>query len=216
MEYEHFVKSKKACEILGLHPDTLRRMSKNMEIITIRTSGNHRLYNVKEYISRETYNTRENEIRNVQEPIKEKISICYCRVSSLSQKDDLERQIEYMSEMYPTYTIIKDIGSGLNFKRKGIKTILELAHQGSLQEVVVAYKDRLCRFGYELIEWIIWSQSQATIVVLNKKDSTPEQELTDDLLQVLHVFSARSYGFRKYNKNKTNQNLPNNVTTFHP
>jgi predicted site-specific integrase-resolvase len=75
---------------------------------------------------------------------------------------------------------------------------LERAHKGQLKELVVAYKDRLCRFGFELFEHILQSQSNAKIVVLKQKNYSPEEELTKDLLHILHVFSARSYGLRKY------------------
>ena len=110
--------------------------------------------------------------------------------------------------MYPTHQIIKDVGSGLNYKRKGIKTILELAYKGQIKELVVTYKDRLCRFGFELFEHILKSQSDANIVVLKQHYATKEQELTEDLLHILHVFSSRSYGFRRYQiqgKEKTEQ-----------
>ena len=113
-------------------------------------------------------------------------------VSSNNQKDDLQRQVQYMQEKYPTHQIITDIGSGLNYKRKGLKTILEYAYKGIVKEVVVAYKDRLCRFGFELFEHILQTQSNAEILVLNQANHSKEQELTDDLLYLLHVFSARS------------------------
>lgn len=191
MDYDldSFVTSREASKKLGLSPNTLREMDKNKQIITIRTDGNRRLYNVQEYIRSHISTTC---------PSQSKISICYCRVSSNHQKDDLQRQINFMQEMYPTYEIISDIGSGLNYKRKGLKTILGYAHQGKISELVVAYKDRLCRFGFELFEHILQSQSNSKIVVLNKSNATKEQELTDDLLQILHVFSARSHGSRKY------------------
>jgi len=156
-----FVTTKEASKILGITPTTLRRMDKAKQIITIRTSGNKRLYNVQQYIHSQL---------STQDNSSDKVSICYCRVSSNGQKDDLQRQVEYMQEKYPTHQIIKDIGSGLNYKRKGIKTILEYAHRGIIQEVVVTYKDRLCRFGFELFEHILQTQSNAKIVVLNQSN----------------------------------------------
>ena len=187
-----FVSSKIASKILGVHPETLRRMDKNNQINVIRTGGGKRMYDINEYINKNV---------SIQDYPSDKISVCYCRVSTNGQKNDLERQKEYLQERYPTHKIISDIGSGINFKRKGLQTILELAHRGELNEVVVAYRDRLCRFGYELFEWIFKTQSNAKIVVLNKSNNTKEQELTEDLLQILHVFSARSCGSRSY-KNK--------------
>ena len=86
----------------------------------------------------------------LKEVIKKR-KICYCRVSSVGQRDDLQRQIEYMKELYPSYEIMYDIGSGLNFKRKNLKKIINLAIANQIDEIVIAYKDRLCRFGYDLI-----------------------------------------------------------------
>ena len=87
---------------------------------------------------------------------------------------------------------------GLNFKRKGLKTILEYAYRGEIEELVVAHKDRLCRFGFELVEYPITVFSKGKIVVLNNSQSSPHEELTEDLLAILTVFSARSNGLRKY------------------
>jgi predicted site-specific integrase-resolvase len=129
--------------------------------------------------------------------------ICYCRVSTASQKEDLARQIQFFKLNYPDYTIISDNGSGINFKRKGFKTILDDAIKGYIEEVVVTHKDRLCRFGFELIEGIIREQSNGKIVVLNQKKTSPEQELVDDLISIITVFSSRLYGLRSNSiKNK--------------
>ena len=189
-DYVKFVVSRTASKILGLHPDTLRKLDKIHQIQTIRTPGGKRLYNVSSYIAGNV------SFKN-SSPL-EKIKICYCRVSSQNQKDDLQRQVEYMQEKYPTHTIIKDIGSGLNFKRKGIQTILELAHKERIAEIVVAYKDRLCRFGFELFEFILQNQSNAKIVVLNSNNISKEEEVVQDILQIITVFSARVNGLRKY------------------
>jgi len=107
-----------------------------------------------------------------------KRNICYCRVSTSSQKEDLERQVEYFRCKYPDYEIVKDIGSGLNFKRKGFNTILDSAFKG---EIVVTHKDRLCRFGFELVLRIIES-TNGKILVLDKEETSPEKELVNDIL----------------------------------
>jgi len=113
-----------------------------------------------------------------------------------------------MRAKYPEYEIIKDIGSGLNFKRKGLKAILESANSGDIKEVVVAHKDRLSRFGHELIRWIIENHGGKLVVLDNIKQS-PEQELTRDLLTILHVFSCRLHRLRNYRASiKENQDLP--------
>ena len=105
-----------------------------------------------------------------------------------------------MQSKYPQAKIVKDIGSGISFKRKGLKTILESAINGDKLEIVVAHRDRLCRFGFDLVQWII-GRSGGTVVVLKQTDLSPEQELTQDLLTILHVFSCRMHGLRSY-KNK--------------
>jgi predicted site-specific integrase-resolvase len=141
-------------------------------------------------------------------------SICYCRVSSLKQKQDLERQVGYMSNQYPGYHIVKDIGSGLNFKRPGLLSLLESAERGNLQQVVVSSKDRLCRFGFELFEWF-FNKHNVKLVVLESIDKSPEQELADDVMSVMQVFNCRRNGRRRYSDkvSKTKgQNIESNET----
>jgi predicted site-specific integrase-resolvase len=114
----------------------------------------------------------------------------------------LETQVEFFRTRYPDYEIIKDLGSGINFKRKGFLSILDSAVKGDISEVVVTHKDRLCRFGFELIERIITEHSKGKIVVLDKKETSPEKELVDDLLSIVTVFSSRLYGLRSHTVKK--------------
>lgn len=176
-----YIKGKEACKILGVCANTLRKMADEGRIATIRISGQRR-YDLDGYLG---------------EP--RKSTVCYCRVSSYKQKDDLERQIEFMREKYPDAEIIKDIGSGLNYKRKGLKAILERAMRGDSVKLVVAHRDRIARFGIELVRWIIESHG-GELVVLSEISLSPEQELTQDLLNILHVFSCRMHGLRNYKK----------------
>jgi predicted site-specific integrase-resolvase len=171
-----------AAKIIGVSVQTLRAWDKAGSIPTKRSGGNTRLYDISEYI-------------NETKPILK--TICYCRVSSPKQKEDLNRQIEYVTTKYPESEVIKDVGSGINFKRKGLNAILERAMSGEQLEVVVAYKDRLARFGYELVERII-SRNGGRVMVLNEVSLSPSEELTQDLLTILHVFSCRLCGIRKY------------------
>jgi len=131
-------------------------------------------------------------------------------VSSNKQRDDLERQSKYLRDKYPTYTIISDIGSGINYNREGLKKILELSMSNKLSEVVVAHKDRLARFGFELIEYIFkFNGTKLTIDNQNnEKPKSDSEELSDDLLSIIHVFSCRQMGKRRYNnKNKKDKNI---------
>jgi predicted site-specific integrase-resolvase len=115
-----YVSGKKAKEMLGISDATLRRWDEQQNIKTIRMPGGKRLYNVKEFLA-------------LRDPIKSENNrrkICYCRVSSTKQSDDLQRQIKQMSDEYPNTEIVSDIGSGINFKRKGLQTILESCFKG--------------------------------------------------------------------------------------
>jgi len=106
-----------------------------------------------------------------------------------------------MKKKYPYHEIIQDIGSGLNMKRKGLQEIIRIAIEGNVKEVVIAYKDRLCSVapGCELIEFIIKEYSNGEIIILNKENLSPTEELTIDLVNIINVFSARINGLRKYN-----------------
>lgn len=131
--------------------------------------------------------------------------VCYCRVSSPKQRDDLARQVIFMQEKYAGAEIVKDVGSALNFKRHGLKTILERAMSGEQLTVVVAHRDRLARFGSELIRFVI-ERNGGKLVVLSETSLSPSEELTRDLLNIIHVFSCRMHGLRNY-KNEINKDL---------
>lgn len=181
-----FVSSKEASDVLGLHPNTLRRYAKEGKINFIRTAGGNRRYDIESFLLPDR---------------KEKYTVVYCRVSSSKQKDDLERQVSVMKELYPEAVMIKDIGSGINYNRKGVKTILELLLRGDRISLVVAHRDRLARFGTELFEFLLKS-NRGELLVLNDEEKPSEQKLTEGLLTILHVFSCRMHGSRKYKKDK--------------
>ena len=102
-------------------------------------------------------------------------------------------------DKYPSHIIISDIASGLNFKRKGLLEIINMAIKNEVEEVVISYKDRLARFGYDLIETILKEHSNAKIKILNKKEEkTKEEELTEDIISIMNVYVAKINGLRKY------------------
>ncbi|OQY56801.1 MAG: hypothetical protein B6247_02610 [Candidatus Parabeggiatoa sp. nov. 2] len=136
---------------------------------SFRTKSYRRRYNIESYLGLE----------------KQTNTICYCRVSSPKLRYDLERQVQFMREKYPFAPIVKDIGSGRGYKRKGLKSLLGRAMRTDKLKVVVAHKDRLARFGFELIEWVI-QQIAGEIVVLKQTNLSPSPELTNDLLSILH------------------------------
>ena len=102
-----------------------------------------------------------------------------------------------MQDLYPQAEIIQDVGGGLNWKRKGLLSLLERLHSGDKLQVVVAHRDRLARFGFELLVWLV-ERNGGQVVVLGGTDHSPEQELTEDILAILHTFSCRLHGLRRY------------------
>ena len=183
-----YVGGQEASRILGVHQRTLYIWEDKKLIDTIRTPGGKRMYNVNKYINDNKENLKMNG-NNDNININNKQNICYIRVSSISQKDDLERQRQVMVKKYPSYEIIEDIGSGLNLNKRGIKKIIKLGIEGKINELVIAYKDRLTRFGYELIEEIIKDYSKGKIIVINEtKKLKPEEELVSDVMALMNVY----------------------------
>jgi predicted site-specific integrase-resolvase len=136
--------------------------------------------------------------------------ICYARVSSTHQKSDLERQVKVLNEAFPQAKVFQDIGSGLNFKRQGFVSLLQRIYKGDIEQVVVTYKDRLCRFGFELFEWIL-KQHDTKLLVLNESFETQQNvsnELAEDLIAVTNYFVAKNNGLRsaKYKKARKQNN----------
>jgi predicted site-specific integrase-resolvase len=133
----------------------------------------------------------------------EKTKIIYARVSSNHQKEDLQRQIHDLQAAYPDHELISDIGSGLNYHRKGFQRLLERVHEGAVDEVVVTHKDRLCRYGIELLEWLFTKTGTKLVVhCQDYQESDPSRELADDLLSVCNFFVARNNGRRASDNRK--------------
>lgn len=212
-----YVSRKIALHTLGISPMTLLKLEKTNMIDTIKTPGGHRKYNVGKYIAanKKTVDNVKDKVNDkigdnvdssidvdIEQKVKkdEKLNICYVRVSTAGQKDDLQHQKAYMKNKYPSYIIIEDIGSGINFNRKGLRKIIKLAIEGKINNLVVAYKDRLTRFGYELIEDLVIEYSNGKIIIENEKDvkKEPKEELVEDVLQILNVYTAKMNGLRKY------------------
>jgi predicted site-specific integrase-resolvase len=202
---EEYVSGQKASELLGVHQRTLYQWDKKKWIETIRTPGGKRLYNVKKYLESNNKNESNFKVVNnkeINELYQNRNKIIYARVSSLGQKGDLERQIEVLKNKYPHYKLISDIGSGMNLNRKGLRSIIDKAINGEVEEIVVVHKDRLCRFGYELIEDIITKYSKGKITILEELEKKePKEELVEDVLQMMNIFVAKMNGMRKYEKN---------------
>ena len=192
MDKNNYISGLKAAEKLGLHISTLRKYADNGVIDSIKTHGGVRRYCIDRYL-------RENSSKKAIKTV-EKINIAYCRVSSSGQKDDLMRQVEFMQERYPSFEIVTDIGSGINFDRPGLRKIIDCAIDGKLNSLAVAYKDRLCRIGYNLIEYLLKTYSAAEIIVANDKKENINEEMMNDLMMMLTVYTAKINGMRKYKR----------------
>lgn len=180
-----YVSPRQACKLLSIHENTLRNWANAGKIEHIRTESGQRRYDVDSYL-------RGRGASSV---------VCYCRVSSQKQKDDLARQVLFMRERFPEAEIIEDYGSGLNFKRKGLRSLLERSMRGDKLKVVVAHRDRLCRFGFDLIRFVIEFSGGEILVLDNPKESS-NKELVDDILAIVHIFSCRINGARSYQNKK--------------
>jgi len=197
----NYVTGKQAATALKICQQTLRTWEKNGHIDTIRLPSGKRMYNLDKYLK---------SIGIVEEIVLEepKMKIAYVRVSTPSQMENLERQKDEIKDLYPTHLIVEDIGSGIDLTKKGIRSIIDWAIQGKVDEVVVLYKDRLARFGYDLIKDLIESYSQGRIIIVHKNENEkPEEELIQDVVQILNVYSAKMNGMRRYKRKKPKVNF---------
>jgi predicted site-specific integrase-resolvase len=169
--------------LINRTPQTLRNWEKRGILIP-----HHKGPNGYRYYSEEQLN----EVIGVNR--KARIVIGYCRVSSAKQKNDLERQIEnvktYLTAQGNPFEIVSDIGSGINYSKKGLQELIRRIEHNEVSKVVVLYKDRLLRFGVELLEYIA-SLHGTEIEIIDNTEKTEEQELVEDLIQIVTVFSCR-------------------------
>lgn len=189
-----YVTPKKAREILGVSEKTLRVWESEGKINAIRTPNGHRRYDVQTYLVDKGQDTRP--------------TILYARVSSHKQREDLQRQSDYLLQQYPNGELISEVGGGLNYKRPKLIAILERIGSGMVSQFVVCHRDRLSRFGYDLFDFYC-KQNNCKLLVLNVRDLSPEEEIVEDILTILHCYSSRIYGLRKYrNQVKEDTSLP--------
>jgi predicted site-specific integrase-resolvase len=192
----------KFAKMAGINPVTLRRMQKSGELMPYRISkGGTRYYSVEQL----------NELgktNSLPKPV-----IGYCRVSTYSQKNDLEMQIQnvktYMYAKGYAFEIIQDVGSGINYKKNGLRELISKISNHEISKVVILYKDRLVRFGYELIEYLC-EINGVDIEIIDNTEYSKEQELTDDLIQIITVFANRLYGQRSKKTKQLIDEVKNN------
>lgn len=195
-----FISIREASQICGIKPQTLRKMADNNQISCYRTPSGQRKFDLDSLEKLCTTISSSDQISTTT-----KKNYLYSRVSSKKQMDDLARQIDYLKSTnveYGTYNSISDIASGINFKRQGLSTILDACIQGSIGNVVVAHRDRLCRFGFDLIKLFIEKSGGSITVIDDEGNKSSEQELAEDLLSIVHIYSCRQMG--RSNKSKNN------------
>ena len=188
-----YISINKVAKRLNKSAQTLRNWEKTGELIpAYKTKSGYRYYTEEQI----------NKLLGVEE--KERVTIGYCRVSSRKQQDDLERQTEnmrnYLCAKGYKFEIITDIGSGINYNKVGLNILLDKVIKGEVDKVVVLHKDRLLRFGFELVENLC-KRYGTSIEVVNNTPKTEEQELVEDLVQIITVFSCKLQG-KKANKMK--------------
>jgi len=179
--HDKYISASKIIATFSVSNGTLVKWANEGRVVCKRMPGGKRLYAESDIhrIFGDTNTPSENGQTESTDAEPEKIHICYARVSSQHQKQDLSRQVRHLQEAYPQHQLIQDIGSGLNFKRKGLIRLLEQVHAGVVATVVVQHRDRLCRYGLELVEWI-FSQTGTKLVVHSElpQSTTPAAAAT--------------------------------------
>ena len=186
-----YYSAKTVTQMLGVTAQTLRNWDKENKLKPSYTKSNGYRYYSEESVLAYTQERKTKKELNV---------VGYARVSSKKQEDDLNRQIDnlsaYLKERYGEYEIISDIGSGINYSKPGLKKLIEKINRKEVDVIVVLYKDRLLRFGFELVEYFA-SLNNVKIEVLDKIDKEQDQELVEDLVQIVTTFSCKIQGKRK-------------------
>jgi predicted site-specific integrase-resolvase len=191
----------KAAKFLGLSISTLRRWEISGKLIShFRTFGQHRRYKTSTLLNLSN-NTQKDE-RKV---------VAYARVSTHKQKADLENQKQFLNnycleQKFTQFEVISDLGSGLNFKKKGLNKIIEWIVSREINTIILTYKDRLLRFGNEIIFKLCHIFDVKVVILNDNLNKTSEQEFSEDLCEIITVFSARLYGKRSHVNRKKLKN----------
>ena len=187
------LKPKEMAERLNVTVRTLQRWDNDGILKAYRTPTNRRYYTEEQYLEYTGQSQMAKDTRKV---------VAYARVSSNGQKDDLKNQVQFLRNFANGKGIIlddviTDIGSGLNYKRKKWNKLLDDVMDNQIKVIYITYKDRFVRFGYDWFENLC-KKHNTEIVVLNNIETSPSQEMVDDMISIIHVFSCRLYGLRKY------------------
>lgn len=185
-------KPKDFAELLGMSVKTLQRWDRDGILKANRTPTDRRYYTYDQYLQFKGIQT-ENDIRD---------TVIYARVSTRNQKDDLQNQVEFLKQFCNAKGIIvnqcvEDFGSGLNYNRKKWNRLLDEVMANKIKTIVISNKDRFVRFGYDWFEKFC-EKFNTKIIIVNNETLSPNEELVQDIISILHVFSCRLYGLRKY------------------
>jgi putative resolvase len=179
---------KEAKKLLGVTTRTIQRWDKQGKIKVVRTIGSRRI--------------PESEIKRILGLKEERVVVGYARVSSTTKKDDLKRQKQLLHSYakgkgYGKIQILSDVGSGLNEKRKGFLRLLEMVTERKVSRVIIVYKDRLTKFGFEILR-MMFQAFGTEIEVINSEEETPQEELVEDLITIVSHFAGKLYGMRSH------------------
>lgn len=187
------IKPKEMAKRLNVTVQTLQNWDKKGTLKAHRTPTNRRFYTEDQYTKFVGQTTNDN-----------RLNVAYARVSTYNQKDDLQDQLAFIRQYANAKGIIlnqeiTDIGSGLNYKRKKWNQLLNMVMENKINQIFITYQDRFIRFGFDWFEDLC-KQHGTKIIVINNPATSPDQELVNDLISIIHVFSCRLYGLRKYKK----------------
>lgn len=181
-------------ELINVSVRTLQRWDVEGTLKAFRTPTNRRYYTYEQYLEYKGIKTKEN-IRK---------TVIYTRVSTSNQKDDLKNQVDFLRQFANAKgmivdEVIEDLGSGLNYNRKKWNELIDRCMTDEIGTIIITHKDRFIRFGYEWFERFL-AKFNVNIIVVNNESLSPQEELVQDIISILHVFSCRIYGLRKYKK----------------
>jgi predicted site-specific integrase-resolvase len=188
-----YIKIGEAAKLLGVTPQTVRRWEREGQVVPVRRSeGGTRYYDLNQLLGLKELETD--------------LTVAYARVSSRDQKEDLKRQVERL-ELYCaakgwSYEVIQDLGSGINYRKKGLKQLLEKILNCQVKRVVLTHKDRLLRIGGELVFALCEARNVEVVIINQGEEPSFEEELVQDVLEIITVFSARMYGARSHKNRK--------------
>ena len=188
-------KPKEFAELIGVSVKTLQRWDNDNKLKAYRTPTNRRYYTYEQYL-KYTGKTDVNDKRKI---------VIYTRVSTSNQKEDLKNQVEFLRQYANAKGIIvdeviEDYGSGLNYNRKKWNKLIDECMENKVKTIIISHKDIFIRFGYDCFERFL-SKFEVSFIIVNNESLSPQEELVQDIISILHIFSCRIYGLRKY-KNK--------------